>query len=187
MKGAIIFIIVVFLVLAYFLIKRKGEKVLKDKFDDNKSTNDDEGMTPEERGKRYELKRRNFQQNTLQYFNFLVEEFGYNPPEHKYNEQDNGTITKDEFRYTNEKFDRLIVVSNSYHPYDYGFDVCIYRPSISIAYSDDSNVRFMAIDVDKEKQDFEQTYIQKAATDFKEGFLPQIKGEVWTGEYRNDS
>jgi hypothetical protein len=181
MTGLIIFIIVV-LILAYILIKRKGEKDLKGKVDDNKSTNEDERMTPEEKGQRFELKRKNFQQNTLQYFNFLVEEFCYNQPEHKYNQQDNGTVTSDQFRYTNEKLDRLIVVSNGYHPYDYGFDVCMYRPSISTAYSDNSNVRFMAIDVDKEKQDLEQTYIQKAATDFREGFLPQIKGEAWTGE-----
>ncbi|WP_153795849.1 hypothetical protein [Foetidibacter luteolus] len=181
MTGLIIFVIAV-LILTYFLNNNKSEKGFGTNDNDEKITYGDEEMTPEARSENFELKRIHFQQNTLKYFNFLVEEFGYNQPQHKYNQQDNGTIIKDELRYTNEGIDRLILIRNGYHPYDYGFDVCIYRPSISTAYSDDNNIRFLAICVSKESQDLEQTYLQKTANDFKEGFLPQIKGEAWFGE-----
>ncbi len=46
-------------------------------------------------------------------------------------------------------------------------------------YGDDSNAIFMAIARHKEEEDLEQTYIRKAAKDFKEGSLPKLKGAAW--------
>jgi hypothetical protein len=180
MTGFII-LFVAALLLAYFVRKNKQKVGLKVTTIDQEIT-PEERLAREERGAKYELKRINFKQNSLKYFNFLVEEFGYNTPEHKFNQQENGTIINDELRYMNEKLDRLIVIANGYHPYDYGFDVCFYRPSISTDYSDNSNIRHMALDVDKEKQDIDQTYVENAAKDLKENFLLQIKGETWFDE-----
>lgn len=178
MKALIIFAIIVFLISSFLKIT-KGKK--SDTVDDDSKINAEESddMTPEDRLEKFETKRRNFKQNTLTFFKFLVEEFGYSTPEYKFTQQPNGFVTKDEFRYVSEKFDRLIVVENGYHPYDYGFDVTMYRPSVSTAYSDDANIRFVAVRVEKESQDLEQNYIENLAKDFKKDFVAQIKGQVW--------
>lgn len=176
----VIFIFIVSVVIvAYFLSKKMAGNSLKVGGNDEKIISSDDEVSARNRGEEFELKRKNFLENTLKYFSYLVEDFGYDQPEHLFNKQDNGTVTRDQLRYKNEKLDRLIVVSNSYHPYDYGFDIYVYRISISIVYSDDSNIAFNAISVLKENQDLAQSYIQQAAREFKDEFLQLIKGEVW--------
>jgi hypothetical protein len=129
-------------------------------------------MTPKEE---YDLKRKYFIDNTKKYFKFLVDDFQYSEPKYRSAEQKNGTIISDEFTYESESIDRIITVTNAYHPYDYGFEICFYRPSISMAHS----LRKMAIPVLKENQDIEQSYIEPIAKKFKNQFLEVIKGEKW--------
>ncbi len=85
-------------------------------------------MTP---GEIYDLKRNNFIDKTIENFKYLVNDFGYSGPTHRIGQQDDGTIILDEFHYENKLADRLVTVSNAYHPVDYGFEICVYRPSIS--------------------------------------------------------
>lgn len=129
-------------------------------------------MTPKEE---HDLRRKFFIANTGIHFKFLVDDFGYFQPMYRFSQQDNGSIIKDEFKYENKSIDKVITVTNAYHPYDYGFEICFYRPSISL----DITQRKMAIYVLKQKQDLEQTYIEPIAKKFREEFLEVITGEKW--------
>lgn len=129
-------------------------------------------MTP---GEIYELKRENFIEKTIENFKFLIDDFNYSHPIHKTTTQDNGSIISDKFHYENKLANRLIIVSNNYHPYDYGFEICVYRPSISINHND----RKMLIYLYKEKQDTEQTYIPSVAKKLKEEFESILTGTTW--------
>ncbi len=69
----------------------------------------------------YNLKRNHFIEKTKKYFNFLISDFGYNIPIYKKYEQPNGFITRDEFIFAKEN--KSLLIANSYHPDDYGFEV----------------------------------------------------------------
>lgn len=129
-------------------------------------------MTP---GEIYETKRNNFINNTLKYFEFLCSEYGFDKPIHDECIQENGVILNDYLKYENRSIDRLIVISNSYHPVDYGFEINFYKPSISIKHGDSKMVYYVL----KEKQDVEQSYLFEAAKVLKNDFEKQIKGETW--------
>ena len=129
-------------------------------------------MTP---GEIYELKRKNFINNTIENFKYLIDDFNYSQPIHKTSTQGNGTITSDKFQYENKLADRLVIVSNDYHPYDYGFEICFYRPSISTNHTD----RKMVIFLYNEKQDTEQTYIPTVAKKLKNEFVGILTGTKW--------
>lgn len=173
----IFFIAFAILLISFFRLRKKKNDLKKQ--NQAKEITAEERLAQEERGKKHELKRKNFIQNSKKYFHFLIEEFGYSDPEHKFNQQENGTIISDKLIYMNNKLDRMIVIANSYHSHDYGFDVEFYRPSISTSYSDDINNQIIVFNMDKEMQDIEQTYIEKFAKDIKENYLLQIKGEKW--------
>jgi len=115
-------------------------------------------------GERHNLKRKNFIEKATRYFRFLSDTCGYNGPDHSYHQQPNGSITSESLKYINTSIDRLIVLNNSYHPVDYGFEVQLYRPSISTNSAD----RLMVYGVLKEDQDIDQTYLESAARIVKE-------------------
>ena len=129
-------------------------------------------MTP---GEIYDTKRKNFLENALKHFAFLVSEFGYREPVYEFYKQENGVVIKDEFKYENKAADRLIIVSNSYHPVDFGFEICVYKASRAILY----DKREIAYSQLKENQDTEQSYLAEAATILKNNFTSQLKGEDW--------
>ena len=126
-------------------------------------------------GEIYEAKRKKFVIKTLEYFNFLCTDYSFDRPEHEKSIQENGVILKDSLKYNNNINDRLIIISNAYHPIDYGFEICFYIPSKSTKHSD----RKIVYHVLKENQDIEQTYLTEAAIILKRDFDSQIKGESW--------
>ena len=104
-------------------------------------------------GEIYDIKRNNFIQKTKKYFDFLVSELDFESPRHKFHEQENGSVTRDEFQY--EGLNSRIVILNAYHPLDYGFEINLMDKS--------SGKTEMIHYVLKEKQDIEQSYLRKAA------------------------
>ncbi len=107
-------------------------------------------MTP---GEIYDTKRKNFKEKTKRYFEFLISKFDFNEPNHLFNEQPNGTITSDRFEYENQN--RKIVISNAYHPNDYGFEVNLTDKQTGQT----EMIHFVL----KEKQDMEQNYLENVA------------------------
>jgi hypothetical protein len=101
----------------------------------------------------WEYKRKNFINNTQKYFKFLETEFGFNKPNHSFSKQANGTVTSDEIEYENTF--KKIIISNSYHPIDYGFEINI----IDI----ERGTNKMLCYVLKEKQDLKQEYLKEQA------------------------
>lgn len=121
------------------------------------------------------VRRENFVLKIPQYFNFLVEDFGYLMTEHQVSQQDNGFILSDNFSYENLAVDRLITLRNAYHPVDYGFELCLYKPSVSKMNKDREMVYFRP----KEQQDLDQTYLKEASRCLKDDFCQYITGERW--------
>ena len=138
----------------------------------------DRPMTPKEA---YDFKRKCFIEKTIKYFNFLVTDFGYKEPFHKISQQENGTEILDEFIYENRNVDRLVTVSNAYHPVDYGFEICFYKPSISTAYGKREMVYYLL----KDDQDIEQSYLEQAARTLKDDFDIYLKGYKWFVKEKN--
>ena len=104
-------------------------------------------------GEIYDFKRSNFIDKTKKYFDFLVSELDFEGPLHTFHEQENGSITRDEFQYEGPK--SRIIILNAYHPVDYGFEINFMDKL--------SGKAEMIYYVLKEKQDIEQSYLQKAA------------------------
>lgn len=75
-------------------------------------------MAPEEI---YNTKRKNFIDKTKLYFDFLITEFDFDKPTYTIYEQPNGVVISDKFEFNSSDKNLKIVVSNSYHPVDYGF------------------------------------------------------------------
>ena len=114
-------------------------------------------------------RRQNFIEKVQILFNYLTQEYGYTPGQL---EQFEWT---DEISYENKSIDRKVILSNSYHPVDYGFEIQWYRPSISTKHSD----REFQIFVLKEDQSDEQEYLLDAAERLRDQFEKIIKGENW--------
>jgi len=123
----------------------------------------------------YDLKRNNFLDIATILFHFLCEDFGYLDPVHSFTQQPNGFITSDSLEYRNESIDRLVVIYNAYHPNDYGFEVQLFRPEISVRPSD----RVMAYHVLKEDQDINQSYLEGAAKFVRDNYQSVLIGIDW--------
>jgi hypothetical protein len=123
----------------------------------------------------YDLKRKYFIDKTIENSKYLVDNFGYSQPIHQISKQANDIIISEVFQYENKFIDRLITVSNSYHPVDYGFEICVYRPTISLQFID----REILFYVLKEQQDIEQSYIYTIAGQLKDTFFEIISGNNW--------
>lgn len=126
-------------------------------------------MTP---GERYETKRQNFITKTYAHFAFLTTEFGYDSPVHTEGKQDNGAIIWDEIAYTNSAANRVIHITNAYHPVDYGFTIEFTDPSRPTHHADRETVQVVM----KEDQDQEQSYLEQAAKELRTELEVQIKG-----------
>ena len=106
-------------------------------------------------GELYEYKRKNFINNTQKYFKFLETEFGFNKPNYRFFEQENRTVISDYIEYENISSNKKIIISNNYHPVDYGFE-------INIINMKDGTSEMLSY-VLKEKQDIKQEYLKKQA------------------------
>lgn len=126
-------------------------------------------------GEEYDLKRIHFIEKATNHFRFLCDEFGYSGPKHTMHEQENEVVIADRLEFSNDSIDRVIVLYNAYHPNDYGFELHIYRPSISMKHSE----RLMMYYVLKEDQDIEQTYLIAAAKFLREQCMDIIAGQEW--------
>ena len=106
-------------------------------------------------GEIYEHKRKNFINNTQKYFKFLETEFGFNKPNCRFFEQENGTIISDHVEYESIPSNKKIIISNNYHPVDYGFEINIINTK--------GGTNEMLCYVLKEKQDIKQEYLKEQA------------------------
>ena len=107
-------------------------------------------MTP---GEIFDTKRNNFITKSKRLFEFLISDFDFEGPNHTFYKQPNGTITLDKFIYAGK--DRTIIISNAYHPNDYGFEINLTDERTERT----EMVHYMV----KEKQDIEQSYLEHAA------------------------
>lgn len=115
--------------------------------------------------KNYDLKRKNFVHNTKFYFDFLTNEFDFDKPIYIFSKQLNGVVIADKFEFNNSIKSIKIIVTNSYHPVDYGFEIIL---------SDlKSGTEEMIVSVLKENQDIEQSYL-KNASEFLKNRYEQI-------------
>ncbi|MFY9243919.1 MAG: hypothetical protein WAO74_12940 [Polaribacter sp.] len=114
----------------------------------------------------YYAKRGNFVEKTKRYFEFLITEFDFDKPIYKFSEQPNGVIISDEFEFNNEDKNLKIVLSNSYHPVDYGFEIIL----INLKTGNEEMLHYVL----KENQDVEQNYLIKAAQYLKNGFIQRL-------------
>lgn len=118
-------------------------------------------------GEIYELKRLNFIEKTKKHFTFLSSEFAFNDPEHFTSEQANKSVIQDRIEY--DRHDKKLVVLNSYHPVDYGFEINLINK--------ESGETSMLHSVLKEKQDMEQSYLKSASEFLKNTHLDKIRRE----------
>ena len=104
-------------------------------------------------GEIYEYKRKNFINNTQKYFKFLETEFEFIKPNHRFSEQENGTIIADYIEYENTLLNKKVVISNHYHPVDYGFEIHVIDM--------ENGMKKGLCYVLKEKQDIKQEYLKE--------------------------
>ena len=114
-------------------------------------------------------RRNNFILKGQEYFNYLVQEFGYELLGIEYHEYADSII------YQNTLLDRRIVLYNAYHPVDYGFELQLYRPSVSIESVD----REFQIYKLKEEQDDTQEYLRACSEEFLDKYRGIIEGTEW--------
>ena len=110
-------------------------------------------------GEKYQYKREKFIENTQKYFKFLETEFEFSKPNHSFYKQENGTVISDKIEYENITLNKKIVLSNNYHPYDYGFEINII--------DEESGTKEMLFYVLKEEQDIKQEYLKEQSEALK--------------------
>tara|TARA_B100000674_G_C37331732_1_gene685614 strand:+ start:95 stop:544 length:450 start_codon:yes stop_codon:yes gene_type:complete len=120
-------------------------------------------MTP---GEIYDIKRNNFIKKTTSLFNYLITDYGYQSPKHKTYHQDNGTVINDELVYLKLDSSRQLIISNSYHPVDYGFE-------INLKSNINSKTEMLHY-VLKEDQDMEQSYLDEVSILLKTKFQKKL-------------
>lgn len=121
-------------------------------------------MTPKET---YDIKRENFIEKTKHYFDFLTTEFDFDTPIYRFSEQPNGVIIKDEFEFNNTDKHLKLLLSNSYHSQDYGFEINLTDLK--------TGEQEMLHSVLKENQDIEQNYLIKTSEYLKIGFVQKLR------------
>ncbi len=120
-------------------------------------------------------RRRNFIEKVNRKFAFLCSEFGYVGPQHSVDEQQNGSVISEKLTYTNRSVDRQIVFYNAYHPVDYGFELQLFRPSVSSEYSQRELIYYVL----KEQQDDEQSYLEAVVGLLNDDYCSIITGKTW--------
>lgn len=116
-----------------------------------------------------ELKRQKFIEKAQTEFAYLVSDFGYVFKGIK------STKWADKLSYENKEADRLIILSNQYHPSDDGFEIQLYRPSVSTDHAE----REMPIHRLKEDQHENQEYLAETALELRENYEAVITGKSW--------
>ena len=116
-----------------------------------------------------DLRRKNFIEKALMHFKYLTDDYGYDLIEIL------DTKTSDQIVYESRQFDRRVVIYNSYHPVDYGFEIQWYRPSISTDYPD----RKFQLYLLKEDQEDDQEYLSDFASRLRSEYEEVIKGKEW--------
>lgn len=116
-----------------------------------------------------EKRRSNYIKKAKEHFAFLIHDYEYELTEQE------SSDTSDELHYLNKKNDRLIVLSNQYHPNDYGFEVQFYKPSTSTNHPD----REMPLYRLKEDQDEDSNFLSEMALSLEENFKDEILGLSW--------
>lgn len=115
----------------------------------------------------YDTKRKNFVDKTKLCFDFLISEFDFDGPTHTFSEQSNDVIIADKFEFNNSDKNLKIIVSNAYHPVDYGFEIKLTDLNTGMVE--------MIYSVLKENQDSTQSYLEKASEYLKIGFGPRFR------------
>ena len=123
----------------------------------------------------YEATRKQFIEKAKLAFRFLCDEFGYSEPQHPAYPQPTGVVIADSLEYPNDAIDRLVILYNAYHPIDYGFEVQLFKPSVSTHQAD----RVLAYHHLKEDQDTEQTYLERAAMQIMDK-CKRVSAHRWT-------
>ncbi len=103
----------------------------------------------------YDIKRENFINKTKLYFEFLTTEFDFEEPNYIFAEQPNGFVITDKFEFNNVNRSLRIIISNNYHPVDYGFEINLMDLN--------TGTKEMIHYVLKENQDIEQNYLEKSS------------------------
>ena len=109
-------------------------------------------------GEKYEEKRRNFIVKVQKHFEFLVLELNFELQPIISHAQPNGTVILDEIIY--KRKDKNVIISNAYHPVDYGFEINITDV--------ESRTSKMIYELVKEKQDISQSYIVDASINLRD-------------------
>lgn len=118
----------------------------------------------------YDTKRNNFVNKIKLYFEFLTSEFGFNKPNHKFSQQPNCTIINDTFEFINAGKNLKILILNSYHPIDYGFEINL----IDLI----TETEEMIYNVLKENQDVDQNYLEKIAQDLRNSIEERLNSKL---------
>ena len=116
-----------------------------------------------------DTRRKNFIEKALECFKFLTDDYGYDLVEIT------DTKTSDEIVYENSELDRRVIIYNSYHPVDYGFEIQWYRPSISTNHAD----REFQLYLNKEDQNDNQDYLTDFSSKLRSDYQEVIKGKMW--------
>ncbi|WP_192820951.1 hypothetical protein [Rufibacter sp. LB8] len=123
----------------------------------------------------YDAKRKNFIEKSLRFFECLSTDYGYDKPTHTESKQPNGVIIYDQIEYINKAAERVVRVSNAYHPVDYGFEIRIVNTTPPETHLGGQLVYFVL----KEDQDVEQDYLEKAASLLLSDFEKYLTGKEW--------
>ncbi len=110
----------------------------------------------------YETKRKNFVDKTKLFFEFLISEFDFDEPNYTFSKQSNGTVITDRFEFNNTNRNFKIIISNDYHPVDYGFEINLIDLN--------TGTKETIHSVLKENQDIEQNFLEKEAEYLKIGY-----------------
>lgn len=122
----------------------------------------------------YRLKCKNFRDKARSSFKYLINEFDYELRYDNYTSQ-SGSIIINTLIYTNEKRNRIIKISNSFHPKDYGFEIKM----VDISKKKNKNIVLekLVFGYPLKNQDFEQNYLLKISERFKTEHYTAIVGK----------
>ena len=119
----------------------------------------------------YNEKRLNFKSKVETLFKYLVDEYNY-VSSYKEHKQPNGFVTSDIFIYKNAN--RIINISNNYHPNDYGFELEIIDSSQRSSNVLRKKLVFMVL---KKRQCVDQKYLNVKSKELKTKYEDILTGK----------
>lgn len=123
----------------------------------------------------YRLICKNFRDKARASFNYLIEEFNYKL-KHESDRSKSGSIIVDTLIYTNEKRNRIIKISNSFHPKDYGFQLTIFDTSQIQNSVMSEKLLFNILLIN---QNVNQNYLEQTAEKLKQNYSDAIEGKTF--------